>query len=132
MHAESEDLTRGLAERFTARTARAFLTRARSSPSSRRSTRAAAGEAGAAGCTSSTSAPAAAWPGGRGTGAGVDVSIETCPHYLSSLKRTWSGSGRWPSVRRLCDRAAEQQALWDELERGHVDIVASDHSPAPP
>jgi allantoinase len=29
-------------------------------------------------------------------------------------------------------RADEQLALWDELIRGRVDIVASDHSPAPP
>jgi len=76
---------------------------------------------------------------GRGVGIaaeararGVDVSIETCPHYLwfteEDLERLGAIAKCAPPLR---DRAT-RQALWKELQRSVIDIVASDHSPAPP
>jgi allantoinase len=63
---------------------------------------------------------------------GVDVSIETCPHYLvftaEDLDRLGTVAKCAPPLR----DASEQRRLWKELLRGTVDIVASDHSPAPP
>jgi allantoinase len=63
---------------------------------------------------------------------GVDVSIETCPHYLffteDDLERLGAVAKCAPPLR----KAAEQDALWTQLLAGSVDIVASDHSPAPP
>jgi allantoinase len=63
---------------------------------------------------------------------GVDVSIETCPHYLffteDDVERLGAVAKCAPPLR----DAAEQDALWRQLLRGAVDIVASDHSPAPP
>ncbi len=63
---------------------------------------------------------------------GVDVSIETCPHYLSfteeDLERLGTLAKCAPPVRSRDDQAA----LWDAVLRGTVDIVASDHSPSPP
>ena len=63
---------------------------------------------------------------------GVDVTIETCPHYLfftqDDLERLGALGKCAPPLR----LASEQDALWAELLRGTIDIVASDHSPAPP
>jgi allantoinase len=63
---------------------------------------------------------------------GTDVSIETCPHYLffteDDVERLGSIAKCAPPLR----NAVEQDALWMQLLAGNVDIVASDHSPAPP
>jgi allantoinase len=63
---------------------------------------------------------------------GVDVSIETCPHYLffteDDVERLGAVAKCAPPLR----SAADQNALWMELIEGRVDIIASDHSPAPP
>ena len=62
---------------------------------------------------------------------GVDVSIETCPHYLfftaEDLERLGVIAKCAPPLR----SASDGEALWTDLASGDVDIVASDHSPAP-
>lgn len=63
---------------------------------------------------------------------GVDVTIETCPHYLhfteADVERVGAALKCAPPIR----SEAVREALWRELLAGHVDIVGSDHSPAPP
>jgi allantoinase len=63
---------------------------------------------------------------------GVDVSIETCPHYLffteEDVERLGAVAKCAPPLREI----GEQDKLWAEVLRGTVDVVASDHSPAPP
>lgn len=63
---------------------------------------------------------------------GVRVSCETCPHYLhfsaEDVERLGAVAKCAPPLR----AAAERDALWQALSRGEVDLVASDHSPAPP
>jgi allantoinase len=63
---------------------------------------------------------------------GVDVSIETCPHYLffteADLEQLGAIAKCAPPLRPVSD----QDALWHELLAGRVDIVASDHSPTEP
>ncbi len=63
---------------------------------------------------------------------GVDVSIETCPHYLFFTEEDVERLGAVAKCAPPLRNAAEQQALWEQLLAGAVDIVASDHSPAPP
>jgi allantoinase len=62
---------------------------------------------------------------------GVDLSIETCPHYLyfteNDLERLGAVAKCAPPLR----DASERKWLVRSLLRGDVDIVASDHSPAP-
>ena len=62
---------------------------------------------------------------------GVDVSVETCPHYLlfdeDDLERLGAVAKCAPPLR----PRSEVDALWQALVRGDVPIVASDHSPAP-
>jgi len=63
---------------------------------------------------------------------GVDVSTETCPHYLfftgEDVERLGAVAKCAPPVR---DRK-EQDNLWVELLGGNVDVIASDHSPSSP
>jgi allantoinase len=62
---------------------------------------------------------------------GVDVSCETCPHYLvlaeDDLERLGAVAKCAPPLR----AQAEQDALWRHLAAGTLPMVASDHSPAP-
>lgn len=63
---------------------------------------------------------------------GVDVTCETCPHYLvlteEDLARIGAAAKCAPPLR----SAAHQSELWAQLVAGAVAFVASDHSPAPP
>lgn len=62
---------------------------------------------------------------------GVDVTAETCPHYLvfdeDDLARLGAVAKCAPPLR----PRGEVNGLWNALARGEVQIVASDHSPAP-
>lgn len=64
--------------------------------------------------------------------AGVDVSVETCPHYLLldhvDAIRIGAAAKCAPPLR----PAATVAALWERLASGCIDIIGSDHSPAPP
>ncbi|MGI8783681.1 MAG: allantoinase AllB [Acidobacteriota bacterium] len=63
---------------------------------------------------------------------GVAVSIETCPHYLTLAAETIEhGATQFkcaPPVR----EAEHSDRLWEALREGVIDLIASDHSPAPP
>jgi allantoinase len=62
---------------------------------------------------------------------GLDVTAETCPHYLvldeDDLERLGAVAKCAPPLRPRC----EVDRLWKALSRGNIQIVASDHSPAP-
>lgn len=64
--------------------------------------------------------------------AGLPVSVETCPHYLTfAAEEIPDADPRFkcaPPIR----AAAHREALWQGLADGVIDLVASDHSPAPP
>jgi len=63
---------------------------------------------------------------------GVAVTVETCPHYLNfAAEEIPDGSVPHkcaPPIRSALDR----EGLWRGLERGSIDLIASDHSPCPP
>ena len=133
VHAESEEMTRALAENLGA-TARDFV---RSRPI------AAEVEAitRAVECAAATGAKLHIVHVSSGSGAavaaearrrGVDVTIETCPHYLffteEDLEQLDVIGKCAPPLRGL----DEQSALWGHLLEGRVDMVASDHSPCDP
>jgi allantoinase len=63
---------------------------------------------------------------------GVDVSIETCPHYLFFTEEDVVRLGAIAKCAPPLREKSEQDNLWAQLLAGVVDIVASDHSPAPP
>ncbi|KAL3683365.1 hypothetical protein R1sor_001387 [Riccia sorocarpa] len=63
---------------------------------------------------------------------GVDVSVETCPHYLAfASEEIPQGDTRFKCSPPIRD-SSNRDKLWEALKRGSVDMLSSDHSPAPP
>ncbi len=62
---------------------------------------------------------------------GVDVSCETCPHYLAFNEEDLERLGALAKCAPPLRSPAEQVALWSLLEAGTLPMIASDHSPAP-
>ena len=62
---------------------------------------------------------------------GVDVSCETCPHYLVLDEEDAERLGPLAKCAPPLRPAFECEALWSALADGTLPMVASDHSPAP-
>jgi allantoinase len=64
--------------------------------------------------------------------AGVAVSVETCPHYLTlSAEEIPDGRTEFKCCPPIRD-ASNRDALWRALADGLIDCVVSDHSPSTP
>jgi allantoinase len=64
--------------------------------------------------------------------AGLPITVETCPHYLHFASED-VGDGQTvfkcaPPIRSRANR----EKLWEGLQAGDIDLVATDHSPCPP
>ncbi len=63
---------------------------------------------------------------------GVALTAETCPHYLTfCAEEIPDGATAFkcaPPIRQRFHR----EALWDALQAGDLDLIATDHSPSPP
>jgi allantoinase len=69
---------------------------------------------------------------GAARAAGVRITAETCPHYLAfAAEDIPDGATEYKCAPPIRDRR-RRDGLWDSLERGGLDTVVSDHSPAPP
>jgi allantoinase len=134
VHAESEQLTRALMANAKGRDVRDFLETRPLAAELEAIEQALmlAGETGAALHIVHVSSGRGVALAAEARAKGVDVSIETCPHYLfftaDDLERLGTIAKCAPPLR---DRV-EHDSLWDELLHGIVDIVASDHSPTEP
>jgi allantoinase len=62
---------------------------------------------------------------------GVDVSCETCPHYLVLTEEDAELLGNVAKCAPPLRPRGESEALWEALASGRLPMVASDHSPAP-
>ncbi|OGF52698.1 MAG: hypothetical protein A2Z21_03785 [Candidatus Fraserbacteria bacterium RBG_16_55_9] len=60
---------------------------------------------------------------------GLDVTIETCPHYLFFTERDLTEKGAWLKVNPPLATEEDREHLWWALREGYVDILASDHAP---
>jgi allantoinase len=132
VHAESEEITRGLAKAIAGTGAREFLA---SRPvvaevEAVERALAMAQETGAKLHIVHMSSGAAVTLAVAARQQGVDVSIETCPHYLffdeRDVERLGVAAKCAPPLR------PDNDELWEELLHGGVNIVASDHSPTDP
>ena len=63
---------------------------------------------------------------------GIDVSCETCPHYLVLCEDELEELGVAAKCAPPLRPAAERAELWRLLAEGIVPMVTSDHSPSPP
>lgn len=67
----------------------------------------------------------------RARQAGVDVTCETCPHYLLLDERAMGRLGGMAKCAPPLRPAREVENVWKALKRGEAQYVASDHSPSP-
>jgi allantoinase len=63
---------------------------------------------------------------------GLPLSVETCPHYLHfSSERIRDGQTLFKCAPPIRSRE-NRERLWQGLQEGVIDLVATDHSPCPP
>ncbi len=137
VHAESEEITRGLTDRLTAQGRQSVSAFLESRPviAEVEAIRRAGSLARETGCAlhvvhiSSGSGVAAAL---EARALGADISIETCPHYLFFTEEDLLRIGAIAKCAPPLRGSAERDALLDAALRGDIDIVGSDHSPCPP
>lgn len=63
---------------------------------------------------------------------GLDVTCETCPHYLALSDDDLDALGASAKCAPPLRSRAEIEALWSALAAARIQTVGSDHSPAPP
>ncbi|MBX7158218.1 MAG: allantoinase AllB [Verrucomicrobiae bacterium] len=63
---------------------------------------------------------------------GVNVSCETCPHYLVLTEEDVEKLGAIAKCAPPVRSREEKEKLWNELKNDRIDIIGSDHSPCPP
>jgi allantoinase len=136
VHAESEAITAGLAQRARAagRTAMRDFLASRPAVAELQAIARAIALAQESGCSLhvvhvSTGRGVAEVAAARARG--VDVSCETCPHYLVLSEEDAEAIGNVAKCAPPLRSRHEREALWEALADGTLAMVASDHSPAP-
>jgi allantoinase len=136
VHAEDEDVVRDATARVREvgrRDAGAWLASRPAAAEARAVSRAcaAAKAAGARLHVVHLSAAEALGAVGVGRDAGTDVSVETCPHYLTFDDADVLVHGPLLKCAPPIRDAANRDALWSAVLGGRIDLIASDHSPCP-
>ncbi|MDY0393559.1 hypothetical protein RWE15_02785 [Virgibacillus halophilus] len=60
---------------------------------------------------------------------GIQVSNETCPHYLLFDKSVLKEKGVFAKCNPPIRSYENKEALWDQLLKGNIDCIGSDHGP---
>ena len=60
---------------------------------------------------------------------GLPITVGVCPHHLFLTKADLSALGALGLMKPELKTKGDQQALWQAIERGAVDIIESDHAP---
>jgi allantoinase len=68
----------------------------------------------------------------RAQTAGIRLSAETCPHYLTFAATEIPSQATAFKCAPPIRSPRHRDALWRAVERGTISLIASDHSPAPP
>jgi allantoinase len=63
---------------------------------------------------------------------GLPVSVETCPHYLHLCAEEITDGDTLRKCAPPIRSRENREKLWQGLESGIIDLVATDHSPCPP
>jgi allantoinase len=64
--------------------------------------------------------------------AGLDVTVETCPHYLHLVAESIADGATVCKCAPPVRNRANRERLWQGLKDGVIDLVVTDHSPCPP
>lgn len=134
VHAESEEMTRTLTASMTGSTAKDFLASRPVEAELEAIARAVdlAGETGARLHIVHVSSGSGVAKAAEGRARGVDVSVETCPHYLFFTEEDLDTIGVAAKCAPPLRHPDEHARLWGEVLEGRVDLIASDHSPSDP
>lgn len=62
---------------------------------------------------------------------GTDVTLETCPHYLTFTAADLDTQRGRLKINPPLRDAADRVGVWERLENGSVNVVSSDHAPWP-
>ena len=62
---------------------------------------------------------------------GVDVTAETCPHYLVLHEDDMDTHKAFSKINPPIRNKAALEAMWQALQKGLIDFIASDHAPWP-
>ncbi|WP_456279276.1 allantoinase AllB [Bacillus sp. AK128] len=65
----------------------------------------------------------------EGKEAGIDVTVETCPHYLVFDEEDFVREGALLKCAPPLRRREEVEELWECIDNGWIDTIGSDHSP---
>jgi allantoinase len=63
---------------------------------------------------------------------GQPLSVETCPHYLTFTSEEIPDGATWFKCAPPIRERENRECLWAGLQRGTIDMIATDHSPCPP
>jgi allantoinase len=63
---------------------------------------------------------------------GLPITVETCPHYLHFAAETIADGETLLKCAPPIRSQANQDALWQGLRDGIIDMIVTDHSPCPP
>jgi allantoinase len=63
---------------------------------------------------------------------GLPVTIETCPHYLHFAAEDIASGATLCKCAPPIRSRENREALWQGLQNGTIDLIATDHSPCPP
>ena len=132
VHAESEE--RLLAAKMRGTTAREFLASRPVEAEVEAIARAVdlAGETGASLHVVHVSSGSGVAKAAEGRARGVNVSVETCPHYVFFTEDDLDAIGVAAKCAPPLRHSDEHAMLWAAVLEGRVDLIASDHSPADP
>lgn len=62
---------------------------------------------------------------------GVDITVETCPHYLSLTVKDLEEKGALAKCAPPLRDEEEVEGLWAAIANDEINVIGSDHSPAP-
>lgn len=62
---------------------------------------------------------------------GMNVTVETCPHYLILSAEDMTRKGAVAKCSPPMREEGEREKLWKRVAEGMIDIISSDHSPCP-
>ena len=62
---------------------------------------------------------------------GLDVTLETCPHYLTFTEDDHDAQKGRLKINPPLRKGADRDGMWERIASGAIDVVSSDHAPWP-